>query len=286
MHLNIDFDRLRDIALKGIRRTAVFLGLGVNAARNPKFSDYELSQITQIQLVPSNADENTIKNYKSAFENWIISCGLRELIETFAVFLEGIHKSCLLMATNKGKIDATKANKICPAFERKGIEDKLKKLENQFGVQTGKKDYLISINRIRNCLTHRRGIVGVADMQDEGSLKLKWWGMELFIETPSGETISLQPPLPEEGIFLKDGGIVSVKIVDRVKEYKLGEVISLSPNDLAEICFLTQLATDEILKSAFEYAKALGIPHRAEKNTEPVAGEGRGIKAASPLASR
>jgi hypothetical protein len=124
MHLNINFDQLREIALKGIRRSAVFLGFGVNAARDPKFANYKLTQITQIQLVPENANNQVLSDYKDAFEHWIISCGLRELTETFAIFLDGVHRSCLIMATHKQRIPAEEASKFGPAFERKGIEDK------------------------------------------------------------------------------------------------------------------------------------------------------------------
>lgn len=262
MHRNINFDQLREVALKGIRRCAVFMGFGVNAAKNPKFTDYELTQIAQIHIVPANVNEQVLSDYKGAFEHWIITCGLRELIETFGVFLDGVHRSCLVMATHKQRIAAEEASKFGPAFERKGIEDKLARLKARFGIETDKAKYLVSINRVRNCLTHRRGIVGESDVGKEDSLKLQWWGVELFVQTPSGEVIPIEVPFPKEGIYLKNGGIVCMKFTDRVREYKCGQVVSISPNDLAEMCFLTQLATGDILKSAFNYAVGLGIEHR------------------------
>lgn len=50
--ITIDFDKLKEIALRGIRRTAVFLGLGVNAARDENFKDYQLTGIALLRLVP------------------------------------------------------------------------------------------------------------------------------------------------------------------------------------------------------------------------------------------
>jgi hypothetical protein len=76
------------------------LGLGVNSARDPKFSDYELTKIAQIQLVSAKADPQVVSGYKNVFGEWIIACGLRELTETFAIFLDGVHRSCLIMATH------------------------------------------------------------------------------------------------------------------------------------------------------------------------------------------
>lgn len=265
MHLNINFDQLREVALNGIRRSAVFLGLGVNSARDPRFSDYELTKITLIRLVPANADAQVVRGYKKAFEEWIIACGLRELTETFAIFLDGVHRSCLIMATHQKEIPPEEATKSGPAFEWKGIEEKLAKLKTCFGVETQKEKYLVSINRVRNCFTHRRGLVGRPDVGAEDCLRLQWWGMEMFIQTPNNDVIPIPASFPEEGIYLKDGGTLCMKFTDRVKEFKLGQLIAISPNDLAEMCFLAQLATDEILKSAFNYASKIGIPLRESK---------------------
>jgi hypothetical protein len=50
--INLDLDKLLDIALKGVRRAAVFMGLGVNAAIDPDFRSYQLSALTNIQTDP------------------------------------------------------------------------------------------------------------------------------------------------------------------------------------------------------------------------------------------
>ena len=60
----------------------------------------ELTKIAQIQLVSAKADPQVVSGYKNAFGEWIIACGLRELTETFAIFLDGVHRSCLIMATH------------------------------------------------------------------------------------------------------------------------------------------------------------------------------------------
>ena len=47
--LVIDFDKLADIGVKGVRLVAVFMGLGLNAAHDPAFKKYELSSIQNIE---------------------------------------------------------------------------------------------------------------------------------------------------------------------------------------------------------------------------------------------
>ena len=257
--ITIDFDKLKEIALRGIRRTTVFLGLGVNAARDERFREYQLTDVTIFRLVPDKVEDTVVTEFKDSFEKWVISNGLRELIETFAVFLDKVHQVCLLMATHKKSIGEEDADTFGPAFEWKGVEDKLKILRERFGIQSDKEKYFSSINQARNCITHRRGKVGPEDLRGTPSFKLVWWAFDVYAETPSGKKINLMPPFPKGGIYLDEGATVKMKINEREKEYQLGNVISLSPTDVNEICFLVKLATDDISKGAIQFAQNIGI---------------------------
>jgi hypothetical protein len=42
---NIDFGKILAVALKGVRRATVFLGLGLNAALDPEFNKYQLPKL-------------------------------------------------------------------------------------------------------------------------------------------------------------------------------------------------------------------------------------------------
>ena len=64
---------------------------------------YELTDISPIHLVPSNVPEETIAHFKTEFGRWVITNGLRELIETFALFLDRTHNACLFMAATRGR---------------------------------------------------------------------------------------------------------------------------------------------------------------------------------------
>lgn len=258
----LDFDQISQIAHKGVRRAAAFLGMGVNAARDKEFKKYQLSDLTIFRVIPDNISDAEIGHIKEEFEKWIIVNGLRELVESFAIYLDRIHTACLLMATNKSAISAEDANTFGVAFERKGLEQKLSSLKNRFSVATDKEVYLASINRARNCITHRNGRVGPKDVGEDNIFHLKWWALDFYIETPNGERHDMTPPYPEEGIFLKDGGTVMMKVTDRAVQYQLGQYVRLSPKELSEICLLFQLSTGEILKSAIQYAESLGIEIR------------------------
>jgi hypothetical protein len=74
MHtINVDFNLMRDIAYRGIRRTAAFMGLGVNAARDDQFKKYQLSNISMVQVLSDKLDDKDIAHIKEEFEKWVIS---------------------------------------------------------------------------------------------------------------------------------------------------------------------------------------------------------------------
>ena len=258
-NIEIDLDEIEKIAVSGVMRTAVFMGLGLNAAYDKNFRNYELTDITQIQIVPPNADEKTITHYKGQFGVWIIMCGLRELTETFAVYLDRIQAACSSIALRRGKYKNDDLKKLRKKFLYKGIKGKLELLEEKFGIKAKNNDYLISISQVRNCFAHRRGIIGSEDCTTNDELVIRWKGIDLFIETSMGEIIPLNPPLPKDGTLMKTDGHICLKFVERMETFKEGTVIKLSPRNLAEICNVVLWSTGEIKASAIEYAKSIGI---------------------------
>jgi hypothetical protein len=255
----IDLQIIKEISLKGIWRTAAFMGLGVNAARSTDLKDYQLVNETSFHILPDGADDVQIEHLKENFEQWIVCCGLRELIETFSVFLNAVYKACLLASFNNKPLESDKFGKSLESFDWKGVEKKLKILRSNFGIETTKEIYFKSINQVRNCLTHRNGIVGQKDLGGDDSLKLCWLSLDSIIKTPSGEVISLNPPFPKSGTFLKEGGELCIKVIEKIKEFSFGDVIKLNPNDLSEICLVFFIATEEISKSTFDHLKKIGI---------------------------
>jgi hypothetical protein len=261
--INVDFDQIREIAQRGVRRAAVFMGLGLNAAYDKDFKDYRLSKITKVELVSSDASEEQIERFKKDFSYWIIGNGLRELTETFNIFLDRLHDACLLFTIIKagGLSTQEEVRAAAKKFHRGGLLDKLVTLKKEFEIEPNNLEYLISINKARNCLTHRRGIVGELDVGDDRKLHLKWRGMEAFVKTPDGEEIILLPGGLTEPLELKEGGgNLMLRFPDRAKTFALGDQLILTPSELTELGHLVLQETDAINAGGIAYAKKLGIP--------------------------
>lgn len=269
MHHSINIEKLADISYRGARRAAVFLGLGVNAARDPDFRQYELNHLSLIQATPPNLSHEQVDEFKGHFEDWIVRNALREIIESFDLFLEKLHHSCLLIGTAKGCVEEDEANRWGKKLHYGGVDDKLKLLRKRFGVTTEKEAYFQAITQARNCVTHRRSVVGAKDADDNGELHLKWWRIgRMFIKRDSGREIEIAPPFPEGGIQLEEAGKVCIKFTNNERTFKVGDPIIFKPEDILEICELTKLATSELLKSFVTFAQDKGVELREPPKPE------------------
>lgn len=262
--MTINLDKIAEIAFLGIRRASAFLGLGINAAKDPRLVNYTLPTEFQLRVIP---DDLSITQVKHDFEMWIILSGLRELVEHYAVFLDHIHHSALVITTRNAGVLTPKAQKQHSSFQYMGLEKKIEKLETEFGIASHKAKYLPSIAKARNCVAHRRGIVGESDVDAAHELTLEWWTMEVIAVTPAGEEVNLTS-IPAGGVLLQAGGEIKLKICDRKRKFHKGQVLELTPQDLAEICFLTDQATRETRASMVAFAKMHGVPVQGSKQPE------------------
>jgi hypothetical protein len=258
--ININLPAIKNIAVKGVRRTAVFMGLGINTANNPDFKQYKLADITGLEFIEPISDEKTLTHFKTEFGRWVVGNGLRELIETFCVFLDEIHMVCLLIASNPNKIPLDDIRKRNSKYRHLTFKNKLERLDSDFGTsKVQSPDFLLSINQARNCLTHRRGMVGIEDCLENQQLDVKWIGIDVFAETPSGERTALFP-MPKEGVLLPKGGKVIGINQERVKTFPINSIVEFTPRDLSEICLFILNQTNEVVRAVQEYAKNNGIP--------------------------
>lgn len=210
--INIDFNQIQEVADKPVRRAAAFMGLGLNAAYDENFKNYQLAPITQIEIIPSNLNNDSISHLKKEFAIWIIAGGLNELIEGFESFLMRIHLILLVINLKKGSMSREEARKERSKFNYRGLKDKLNLMSEKYNLILENASYIESLAYARNCFTHRHGIVGQNDLKNgESELAIQWKGMDVFVSTPEGEEITIIPSKGRESILLKDGGDVKLR---------------------------------------------------------------------------
>jgi hypothetical protein len=178
LEINIDLDKLWEPAAVGLRRAYVFTGLGLNAAADDGLTNFHLPGLVKISFVPHEATPDQLREYKTEFGRWILGNGFRETIEAFAVSLDRVYEACLMtkMHTDRTPVSLTGLK----TFHHAGIETKLARLKAEFGIEASGSVYLIALNKARNCLTHRRGVVGERDCDESGKLILRYKRFDLI----------------------------------------------------------------------------------------------------------
>lgn len=253
----IDFETLLEYARTGIRRASIFMGLGVHAATSPAIRNFDLSRETKLRVVADTSDDKLLGEYKSEFRSWVIVNGLREIHEAFTEYLEKLNQACLTIGWVAGEFTPEACDRHHKNFHRKGLPDKFEILRKSFGVITQHEDGVNSLNDARNCFTHRRGIVGPDDFNHEDQLRLRWRTLDIYFIPAGGQPV-LNRHIPEGGLPMP-GGFIESKYVERICSFSKGEILELSPLQLAEICYFADDAAVELANSAVEYARRKGI---------------------------
>ncbi len=266
-HVDINIDHLTNIAHTGVRRAAVFMGLGLNAAHNKDFQDYELyklplssgSQFIPVDFVQSNAPPEIIERYKKDFSVWITGCGFREMLECYALFLDHIHQYALLVFQVKNKLGTIDPVKTHKNFRWKGVAEKLKALEKTFDIKDQHTCRVSNFCTARNCLTHDMGVVLDTRLNDGDQFIIEWIAPQILIE---GALSGKRRPFHEVvGIRLEEESNVLFGHENYKASFREGERLVLSHEQLWGICyFFNACVIPSFRKTFISFLKANDIP--------------------------
>src|SRR5438093_178540 len=145
-----------------------------------------------LHLFPEKLPQETIREYKQEFERWIVTNGLRELIEGFSVFLDNIWELKFLASRNGKQLGEDFPTRLA-AVKNKGLPGKQKAMREDFSISSDLSLFLKSIYEARNCLSHGRGIVTPDFFNADNCLKVSWWALEIFVKTQDGTESVLTP---------------------------------------------------------------------------------------------
>ncbi len=212
---------------------------------------------------PADKHRFDFSNAKVETENWLIRSFLKDAIELTNTFLEECRAICALyrlhaLAPATGEDFNRIFDEERKRFNRLGLPDKLKELSGEFEVSSPLESHILSINRARNCLVHRLGIVTDRDIDDTGELVITWRTTQFSATNPDGsQRIILDKP----GMLVQEGWTIKVSILDQKKSFKLGDTIKLTYDELYNSVMTFFVFATSIVKSIEEYSAKLGIPN-------------------------
>lgn len=246
--------------------TRVAFGLqSTTSAPNAELSIPGNPLAIQLTLPPKLSHEEI----RGDCQNWILANGLRNCAESIAPVLEWARQLCFLMSRTTEKaqpsIDLDRHEiaitveewekvivKYAITFDRMGFVDKVAHLDNTYGLKPSPlAQHLASLSRARNCLTHRRGIIGPEDIKGQSSrcLDVSWLRPRGEVQTKEG-VVPLE--LPFSGL---EGDTIWIRQEAATKRFPLGESLTFTTEDFVGIA-LTYLAfSDDLQRSVSNLEK-------------------------------
>lgn len=281
--------------LQGLINRAAF---GLQAAQDFDPDELRLPDVA-FHLQLSGKEELWDKTLlRSDFRSWLLAAVLRDAVEAFARALEEARSVCAtwVLSSPSGKVSIADWNERfvdeARRFHRLGLPDKLDFLRREYEVTLpeDKKKDLLSLNRARNCLVHRGGVVSLRDLdvseaeannaisewraahpteawtneQIKEALRAKgvqpalvvsWLKLQLIAEL-DGDTTNLDP---REEPYVPGGSTIGLQVQRETRAFDLGSDIALSSNDFAEICFAFFNAAQTLTKALEERGRSLGV---------------------------
>lgn len=262
--MNINFDKVLEKGLTGIRRSYVFMGLGVNSAEDDKLCNYQLTPLTNLQLLQDGLDESTVKNFKDNYKEWVLNTAFRDALEVFHIFSEELFVCLIVIKKKAASLGVVKED--IKRFEKLPFPSKMEFLKSQFSVKPEFINHIKSINKTRNCLAHRGWVVSPMDYNNKpkSALVLSWRGINMVLTDTEGERESSMSELV--GIVTKHETQVGLRFTDRSKEFSAGQVITLEPKELAEILWYWTMEMKKLIDLSVEYAKSKGVKFVVSKS--------------------
>lgn len=205
-------------------------------------------------LIDDKKPKPSIIEQKEITINWVLRKGFEDFTSGIILSFKEAYKNLKIYSFYK-EHNGTKTreqikaelNKINEDREKFHIPNFIEKIGELIELPLPYKEEIISINKIRNCLVHRHGIVSEKDVRDssDGKLHLKWISLQLYTVV-DGKKVVITHEMRKNRMTIYNWGY------DRIpneKVFILGEKISLSINEFNGIA----ATCAEFARSLFDF---------------------------------
>lgn len=199
---------------------------------------------------------------QDVYTDWVLRSGFKELIELILLFVERVRTfgavlNLLQDQKADGHLPGPAVQKALKAdatrFHRAGLPERLQHLEATYRLTLPPdvKTSLLSLNKARNCLVHRGGVISKEDLTDGQSLVLTWVQFQLLLRDEDGERPAVI------GAFQAKAAEVFLRRSLSQKRFPAFSRVVLTPEEFADI-------TWSLAVTGIEFAAALRTRAEAE----------------------
>lgn len=260
--INLDIDGIFNVALKGVRRGYVFIGIIQNMveSKNINQRDLQPSESTDFNF-SFNIEKIDKKEAQDSFLHWGYNNALREVIESFESFLLELFWKILWVkdgnTINIQSLNGEIANKK-EKFRKGNFPDKIKELCKCIDLKEEDRNFINSLQDIRNCITHSRSVLYKNNYRDKITISIPKF--EYFIEYDDG-TKEIIDKLPFKNVDRE--GTLCLKIKKEEKEIKERDIIYFSSREVTMICYQMTQVVNRIKIEFLNFLKTKGITVKA-----------------------
>jgi hypothetical protein len=248
-HINIDVNlpALLGKLQVGLQRLGDLVIIGLVGSPKVEESDYrEPREFASLQIASN--ERMSLSKAREAFRTWCLKNSFTEAIDLVSAFLEDCRTIAALFRL-RGTCTGTDLNKVyiedAKKFHEFGFPAKIEHLRKDFGIASQFEDHVVSLNRARNCLVHRLGIVSPKDINASGRLVVTWHSLNLIaIDNSTGrETILVEPT-----VFESESQIAA-RIGPYRREFRIGDRILFDRNEHKHTVFTFYVFALELVQT-------------------------------------
>jgi hypothetical protein len=185
---------------------------------------------------------------RTMYENWLLARGfqdlargIRESLEEAALYLSIMAKPTRMTTVRQLESEITRSRRRASRLQ---YPELMAEINAGLTTPLAFSAEFLSIQKVRNCLEHRGGVVGVQDADIDGILRLSFPRFKIFYNR-KGEEIEVRP---DERVNAEDGEPevqIMMRCVTASKTHRLGERITFSADQFSEIAVACNIfATD------------------------------------------
>jgi hypothetical protein len=191
-------------------------------------------------------DHAELAGLKREFRWWLLRTAFSEFIKAVSISLQQAYVYLELNKLGqKGLVRSDEMSATMEAARTKAqkfdIPTLVKSVSDRLTAPLALADIIVSINRVRNCLEHRLGVVQEADVKNtDGELTMKWQRVRpIYIKDGQKFEVKLN-----ERIY--GPAVLDIEAIECSKTFKLGESIEVSVDEFNQVMFCCSLLAMDI----------------------------------------
>lgn len=258
LHLNIQLNgdaALRPMILAA-RCCVEVMSVGCAAISSTNLNKLPVEKSDLIRITFDEVPASEIDNHKTALSMWLIKRAFEGLVHGIREALEQVYLYLRILHHPFGPMTLEEFQQLHSDIIQEGSRPNFLQLVDKIGILLGYPlpyaHELSSLQKVRNCIIHRYGVVGTSDVTaGTGALQVHVPTLKMFL-TKDGEEREIR-----QGAYVTAGTSITIKLATAEWSYSLGSKVELSQSDLKMMAIAVSMIAD-LIKAALPTKRASG----------------------------